>query len=335
MPEQKSSIDSRITIDVYVDEQGMLDSMPEEVRIGLSASPKRLAPKYFYDKDGSILFEEIMNLPEYYPTRAERDLLKEVSAELMANLRPQQIVELGSGSSYKTRQLFNVPAAHEYLETYVPFDISDSIVREAANQLVVEYPYLTVHGIIGDFGRHLSRIPAATGPRLVLFLGGTIGNMDPEDRVSFLRQVRELLGANDRLLIGMDLVKDVGIIEAAYNDSRGVTAAFNRNMLYFLNRTLNANFQPDAFEHRSFFNKIESRIEMHLVPQSPQVVNLAGLGMSVTFTREDFLWTESSYKFTEETINHMLHDADLSLKHFYTNQDPDRLFGLALVQRLG
>jgi L-histidine N-alpha-methyltransferase len=331
MPQQTTPIADRLKIDVYLDEKGMLDSMPEEVRAGLSASPKRLAPKYFYDEAGSILFEKITELPEYYPTRAEGDLLQKISADLMSSLRPQQIVELGSGSSYKTRQLLRSATAPEYLETYVPFDVSESIVREAADQLVVEYPYLTVHGVIGDFSKDLGYIPAATGPRLVLFLGGTIGNMDPEERVSFLRQVSGLLGPADRLLIGMDLVKDVSIIEAAYNDDAGVTAAFNRNMLHFLNRTLDADFHPEAFEHRCFFNEAESRIEMHLVPRSPQIVTITGLGMTVTFTPEDSLWTECSYKFTEGNLKPMLADAGLSLEHFYTNEDPERLFGLALV----
>lgn len=321
----------RLKIDVYVDENGMLESMPEEVRVGLTASPKRLAPKYFYDEAGSLLFEKITELPEYYPTRAERDLLQEISTELMAELRPQQVVELGSGSSYKTRQLLSAPSAPEHLETYVPFDVSESIVQEAAEELVVEYPYLSVHGVIGDFGRHLAQIPAATGRRLVLFLGGTIGNLDPIERVVFLRQVSESLGPEDRLLIGMDLVKDVSTIEAAYNDSAGVTAAFNRNMLHFLNRSLSGDFNPEAFEHRCFFNQTESRIEMHLVPKTPQIVTLADLDMSVTFTPDDSLWTECSYKFTEDSLTKMLTDSGLSLEHFYTNDDPTRLFGLALV----
>jgi L-histidine N-alpha-methyltransferase len=309
----------------------MLESMPEEVRSGLTASPKRLAPKYFYDKAGSLLFERITELPEYYQTRAERDLLQEIAAELMADLRPQQIVELGSGSSYKTRQLLSAPSAPEHLKTYVPFDVSESIVQEASQALVVEYPYLAVHGVIGDFGRHLGHIPSSTGPRLVLFLGGTIGNLDPQERIEFLRQVNELLGPDDRLLIGMDLVKDVSIIEAAYNDSAGVTAAFNRNMLHFLNRTLNGDFEPDAFEHYCFFNQAESRIEMHLVPKTTQVVTLRELGMAVTFTPDESLWTECSYKFTENSLNEMLANAGLALQRFYTNEDPERLFGLALV----
>jgi L-histidine N-alpha-methyltransferase len=321
----------RILIDVHVDANGMLEGMPEEVRAGLTASPKRLAPKYFYDEAGSLLFEKITEQPEYYPTRAERDLLQDISGELMAELRPQQIVELGSGSSYKTRQLLGAPSAPDHLETYVPFDVSESIVKEASDELVVEYPYLSIHGVIGDFGLHLGHIPAASGRRLVLFLGGTIGNLDPVERVAFLRQVSELLGPEDRLLIGMDLVKDVSTIEAAYNDSAGVTAAFNRNMLHFLNRSLNGDFNADAFEHYCFFNQAESRIEMHLVPNTPQIVTFTDLDLSVTFTPEDSLWTECSYKFTEESLTQMLADAGLSLEHFYTNDDPARLFGLALV----
>ena len=331
MTHQPARTAHRIQIDVFVDENGMLQSMPDEVRSGLTASPKRLPPKYFYDEAGSLLFEQITELPEYYQTRAERDLLQEISAELMAELRPQQIVELGSGSSYKTRQLLGAPSAPEYLETYVPFDVSESIVRETAEELIVEYPYLAVHGVIGDFGHHLGHIPPATGRRLVLFLGGTIGNLDPEERVAFLHQVSELLGPEDRLLIGMDLVKDVPIIEAAYNDSAGVTAAFNRNMLHLLNRSLSADFQPEAFEHYSFFNEAESRIEMHLVPRTTQVVTLRQLEMSVTFAPEESLWTECSYKFTEDSLNEMLADAGLALQRFYTNEDPERLFGLALV----
>jgi L-histidine Nalpha-methyltransferase len=321
----------RLKIDVHMDESGILGTMPEEVRIGLSGTPKRLPPKFFYDEAGSILFEQITELPEYYPTRAERDLLQEISAELMADLRPQQVVELGSGSSYKTRQLLSAPSAPDHLETYVPFDVSETIVQEASQELVVEYPFLSIHGVIGDFNKHLGHIPETAGRRLVLFLGGTIGNLDPAERVAFLRDVAELLGPGDRLLIGMDLVKAPHIIEAAYNDSAGVTAAFNRNMLHFLNRSLDGDFQPDAFEHHSFFNQEESRIEMHLVPRTPQIVTIGGLDMSITFTPEDSLWTECSYKFTEKSLGEMLADAGLALERFYTNDDPDRLFGLALV----
>lgn len=329
---QSTRMTDRIRIDVFVNENGILESMPEEIRFGLTASPKRLPPKYFYDEAGSLLFEQITNLPEYYQTRAERDILGSMATDLMANLRPQQIVELGSGSSYKTRQLLSADSAPEFLETYVPFDVSESMVREVAEQLIVEYPYLSIHGIVGDFGRHLGHIPPASGPRLILFLGGTIGNLEPDERILFLQQISEQMGPKDRLLIGMDLIKDVSVIEAAYNDSARVTAAFNRNMLHFLNRTLSANFQPEAFEHQSFFNEPASRIEMHLVSKAEQVVTLAKLGLSVTFHAEESLWTECSYKFTEGSINEMLAESGLSLQQFYTNEDPERLFGLALVR---
>ena len=321
----------RFWIDVYLDEAGMLGSMADEVRAGLTSTPMRLSPKYFYDYAGSVLFERITGLPEYYPTRAERDLLAEVADGLMAELRPEQVVELGSGSSTKTRLLLGAESAHQYLRTYVPFDVSRGIVEEAAQELLAEFPYLSVHGVIGDFGQHLDRIPPTTGRRLVLFLGGTIGNFAPAEREAFLCQVAAILGPEDRLLIGMDLVKDPSIIEAAYNDSQGVTAQFNRNMLRVLNNGVGADFNPDAFGHRAFYNRHESRIEMHLVPKVPQIVTLRGLGMSVTISPNESLWTESSYKFTEESIVEMLEGAGLRLDRFYTNDDPTRLFGLALA----
>jgi L-histidine N-alpha-methyltransferase len=324
------SID-RLEIDVYVDEHGMLESMADDVRKGLSAEPRRLSPKYFYDDAGSELFEQITDLPEYYPTRAERALLEETADELMGTMRPQQIVELGSGSSAKTRVLLGVQSAPEYLTEYVPFDVSRGIVEEAAAGLLADFPYLSIHGVIGDFGHHLEKIPAATGKRLVLFLGGTIGNLDPTERTAFLSSVAELLGPEDRLLIGLDLVKDPATIEAAYNDSAGVTAAFNRNMLNVLNRGLSADFNPDAFQHHAFFNQDESRIEMHLVPKAPQMVSIRDLGMTITIDPSETIWTECSYKFTEESLRGMLADAGMQLDRFYTNDEPNELFGLVLA----
>lgn len=321
----------RVTIDAYVDESGMLDSMAEEVKAGLMATPKRLSPKYFYDYAGSILFERITELPEYYPTRAERDLLAGIGNRLMESLHPVQLVELGSGSSSKTRVLLAAPSTPNHLETYVPFDVSRGIVEDAAKSLVQEFPHLSIHGVIGDFGRHLDRIPPADGPRLVLFLGGTIGNFDPGERDAFLKDVVAILRPDDRLLIGMDLIKSTEIIEAAYNDSTGVTAEFNRNMLRVLNNGVGADFDPSAFRHRAFFNKAESRIEMHLIPSTTQTVSLASLGMTITITPDESLWTECSYKFDERMVSDMLNSAGMRLDHFYTNDDPERLFGLALA----
>ena len=331
MPQRTPRRTARLTIDAYVDEGGMLDSMAEDVRLGLTAEPKRLSPKYFYDDAGSELFEQITCLPEYYPTRAERALLEEFADELMRTVRPQQIVELGSGSSVKTRVLLGVSSAPEYLTQYVPFDVSRGIVEEAAERLLPDFPFLSIHGVIGDFGHHLSKIPAATGKRLILFLGGTIGNLDPDERTAFLTQVAGMLGPEDRLLIGLDLVKDPATIEAAYNDSAGVTAAFNRNMLRHLNRELTANFAPDAFQHRAFFNKEESRIEMHLVPSDTQVVSIGVLGITIKVDSSETIWTESSYKFTKESLHRMLIDAGMQLDRFYTNDEPDELFAVVLA----
>ena len=321
---------ARLTIDV-VDGGGASGTMAEDVLAGLTAERKQLPPKYFYDDAGSRLFEQITELPEYYPTRAERELLEETADGLMADLRPVEIVELGAGSSAKTRRLLSAPTAHEHLRRFVPMDVSREIVESSALGLLRDYPYLSVHGVIGDFERHLGRIPQALGRRLVLFLGGTIGNLHPPERTAFLTGVRGLLGPGDRVLIGLDLVKDVPTMEAAYNDAAGVTAAFNRNMLWAINRELGANFDPDAFAHRAFFNAEESRIEMHLVPSVAQEVSAPDIPLSVTIRPTETIWTESSYKFTVASIEEMLTGAGLRLEHCYTNEHPDRRFALALA----
>jgi L-histidine N-alpha-methyltransferase len=323
--------ESRLKVDVHLNGDGMLDSMAEDVREGLTAKQKRLPPKYFYDEAGSLLFEQITGLPEYYPTRAERELLGTVADDLMEKFLPHEIVELGSGSSSKTRLLLRARSARGHLVRYIPFDVSEAIVRSTADDLLHEFDFLRVHGVIGDFQRHLPLVPQPEGRRLVLFLGGTIGNFDPAERVEFLSQVRDLLAEGDRLLIGMDLLKDTATIEAAYNDSAGVTAAFNRNMLNVINRGLLADFEPEAFEHRAFFNAAESRIEMHLVPHGPQLVSIRNLGITITIEPPETIWTESSYKFDRRSAEEMLTDAGLTLERFYTNERPDQLFGLALA----
>jgi L-histidine N-alpha-methyltransferase len=330
----ETDLNNRLAIDVYLNNNGFLDTMAEDVRQGLSEDQKRLSPKYFYDAVGSDLFEQITDLPEYYPTRAERDLLLEIAADLMAEIRPTEIVELGSGSSAKTRALFDAPSTASHLSRYVPFDISESTVRSTANNLLSEYPFLNIHGVIGDFEHHLSKIPAPNGRRLLLFLGGTIGNLDRDQRIAFLSDVRSLLRPEDRLLIGLDLVKDIKTIESAYNDAAGITAEFNRNMLKVINKGLVADFQPEAFQHRAFFNVEESRIEMHLVPDGLQRISISELGMTFTVQPGETIWTESSYKFTEEAVEEMLTSAGLVLEHFYANEQPNRRFGLILARPL-
>ncbi len=325
----------RLLVDVHLNGDGILDTMAEDVRRGLSAPQKWLSPKYFYDDRGSDLFERITELPEYYPTRAERSLLEGIVDELMADLRPTEIVELGSGSSSKTRIFLDAATTADHLRRYIPFDVSEGIVRASAQALLDDYHYLSVHGVIGDFERHLSRVPPSSGPRLVLFLGGTIGNLDPVARTAFLSNLNGLLSQDDHLLVGVDLVKDIGTIEAAYNDSAGVTAAFNRNVLAAINRSLYANFEPDSFEHRAFFNEEESRIEMHLVAATPQTVVIPHIEMTLTLAPSETIWTESSYKFTDESIKQMLDSSGLLFERLYTNDDPDSLFGLVLARPSG
>ena len=328
--EAEQAVD-RLQIDVYVNDDGMLETMADEVREGLMSSPKQLSPKYFYDATGSQLFEQITELPEYYPTRAEGELLADIAAEVMESVQPLQLVELGSGSSTKTRLLLDTPAAQRSLREYVPFDVSKAIVDESAVNLLHDYASISIHGVVGDFFRHLSCIPATRGPRLVLFLGGTIGNLYPAERVGFLQQVKDLLGPEDKLLIGVDLLKDRDVLEAAYNDAAGVTAAFNKNMLSVLNRGLDADFDADAFDHLAFFNPEESRIEMHLVPRSPQEIHVRKIGLQLSISPPENLWTESSHKFTEPTIAAMLTEAGLRIDRFFTNDRPDEAFGLVLV----
>jgi L-histidine N-alpha-methyltransferase len=320
----------RFHVDVHLNNSGVLHTMADEVRAGLTAMPKFLSPKYFYNEIGSQLFEQITNLPEYYPTRMERSLLADIADELMSTVQPQDLVELGSGSSTKTRLLLNAPTTPEYLELYIPFDVSASIVNEAAEDLLEYYPFLSIHGVVGDFGQHLERIPEPQGRRLVLFLGSTIGNMHHEERVTFLRSLHSIMGDDGSLLLGVDLVKDVNVLEAAYNDAQGVTAKFNLNILNVLNQGLHADFQPNAFKHRAFFNEPESRIEMHLVTESPQDVTIKDLGLTLHMEQGESIWTESSYKFTQDSTAEMLVAAGLKLVDWYT--DKACLFGLALAK---
>ncbi|MEX2431231.1 MAG: L-histidine N(alpha)-methyltransferase [Dehalococcoidia bacterium] len=323
----------RLRVDVYLNGNGVLDSLAEDVRQGLTASPKKLSPKYLYDDLGSDLFERITAQPEYYPTRAERALLEKLADRLVEELAPREIVELGSGSSAKTRVLLGAQGAKDHLRIYFPFDVSEGIVRTTALDLLRDFPFLHIHGIIGDFEKHMPLLPDSEGNRLVLFLGGTIGNLDPDARVAFLRNTGALLGPDDHLLIGLDLVKDKAIIEAAYNDRAGVTAAFNKNILSIMNRTLGADFEPDAFRHHAYFNERDSRIEMHLVAEARQDVQIPGIGLLVRIEAGESIWTESSYKFTRESLSDSLSAAGLRLVELYTNEDPEQLFGLALAAR--
>ena len=315
-------------IDVHLGEHGLLDSIADDVRRGLSAPQKFLLPKFFYDETGSNLFEQITELPEYYPTRTELSILNDIAADLIKRVSPHDLVELGSGSSTKTRGLLDIGYSM-VLARYIPFDVSQTIVESACEDLQRRYPNLALHGVIGDFERHLGLIPPAEGRRLVLFIGSTIGNLEPPERLELLTGIRKLLSPGDFLLLGMDMVKDITVLEAAYNDAAGVTAAFNLNMLNVINNALQADFNVEEFRHHAHYNHELDRIEMHLYARSDQSIHITDLDMTVEVGKGESIWTESSHKFTRETAMSMIHEAGMSLDTWYT--DPLDYYGLALI----
>jgi L-histidine N-alpha-methyltransferase len=317
-------------IDVHVGE-GTERRLADDVLDGLTKPFKEIPPKHFYDSRGSDLFERICELPEYYPTRTEMAILSERALEIVATAgAPGELVELGSGSTLKARMLLD---AMESPERYVPVDVSERMVREAADELVDDYPGLDVHGVVGDFERHLGEVPPPDGGgRLVALLGGTIGNFPPGSRRRLLRDIRGMLGSGDSFLLGTDLVKDPAIIEAAYNDAAGITAEFNRNVLHVINRELGGDFDPDAFEHVAFYDRRREWVEMRLRARRACTAFVADLNLQVEFAAGEELRTEISAKFTPQRLEHDFAAAGLELERLLT--DPDGLFALSLAQPL-
>ena len=322
----------QIAIDVHLPEGGPLAGLAVDARMGLSAPFKELPPKYFYDERGSILFEEITRLPEYYPTRAERAILDRHGEEIVAAAEPSTLMELGSGSAAKTRCLLDAMRDAGSLEAYVPVDISEEITRHTAGQLVEEYPGLRVHGVICDYETHLERVPREPGG-LIAFLGGTIGNFQPQIRRSFLARIASLMYPEDRFLLGTDLVKDRDRLEAAYNDSAGVTAEFNKNVLQVLNRELGADFDPAAFVHLAFWDELNSWIDIRLRSLARQTVTIPTLGMEVEFADGEEMRTEISAKFTRDQLEAVYREVGLEIVDWWT--DPEDLFALSLARRAG
>jgi L-histidine Nalpha-methyltransferase len=307
-------------------------SLANDVLDGLTRPFKEIPAKHFYDARGSDLFEQICELPEYYPTRAERAILLARADGIIRRTAAGELVELGSGSAEKARILLAAMSRAGTLRRYVPLDVSESALEAASQELLDEFDELTVHGVIGDFERHLGHVPEADGaPRIVALLGGTIGNFLPGTRRRLLREIGRLLGPRDRLLLGTDLVKDPAVIEAAYDDSAGVTAEFNRNVLHVINRELDADFSPEAFEHVAFFDRKHEWIEMRLRSQRPCSVLVGDLGLRVDFAAGEELRTEISAKFTRARVEEDFHAAGLELDAWYT--DPDELFALSLAAR--
>jgi L-histidine N-alpha-methyltransferase len=308
-------------------------AMARDVRIGLSMEPKELSPKYFYDERGSQLFEQITELDEYYPTRAERSILIERSGEIVAAAgEPATLVELGSGSATKTRHLLSAMSAAGCLDTYVPVDISEEITHETADSLVGEYPGLAIRGLVCDFERDLERIPDSDGGRLIVFLGGTVGNLYPDARREFLVRIAAMLGPDDRLLLGTDLVKEPARLEAAYDDAKGITSEFNKNVLTVLNRELGADFDLETFEHVARYDVEEARMDIRLRSLTDQSVRLDQLEMDVAFAAGEEMRTEISSKFTRERLDAVYGEAGLALTGWFTDSAGD--YALSLAQRV-
>jgi len=319
--------ESTITIDSYLHE-GQERSLADDVLDGLTRPFKELPPKHFYDARGAELFDQICELPEYYPTRTERSILKAAAEQLASATLAEELVELGSGTAAKTRVLLDALHRAGTLKLYIPVDVTESMVRDCAQELTEEFPGLRVHGVIGDFERHLDRVPEAEGARVVVFLGGTIGNFPPGSRRRFLREIAKLLGPEDHLLMGTDLVKDPKVLTQAYDDAQGVTAEFNRNLLRVLNRELQADFDPEDFEHVALFNREHEWIEMRLRARRAHTNTVRDLGLSVRFEEGEEMRTEISAKFTQERVEDDLAAAGLEIVSWLT--DPEQLFALTL-----
>jgi len=319
---------SAVRVDVHLTDDEIDTALATDVRIGLTATPKELPPKWFYDDRGSELFDQITRLPEYYPTRAERSILDRYADDIAVATGADTLVELGSGTSEKTRLLLDALAGSGTLTRFVPFDVSEQTLRDAATSIADEY-HVEVHAVVGDFERHLDRIPTG-GRRMVAFLGGTIGNFLPDARTRFLRSIADGLGPDDSLLLGTDLVKDRGRLVAAYDDAAGVTAAFNKNVLLVVNQRLDADFDLDRFEHVARFDEQHEWIEMRLRTPEATTVAVRALDLAVEFAPGEEMRTEISAKFTRARVDQTMADAGLRVEHWWT--DPGGDFALSLCR---
>jgi L-histidine N-alpha-methyltransferase len=318
-----------VRIDVHLHGDDLANALAADVRGGLTATPKELPPKWFYDDRGSQLFDEITRLDEYYPTRAERAILEARAAEIARLTSADTLVELGSGTSEKTRLLLSALKDADTLKRFAPFDVSEQTLREAAAAVAQEYD-VAVHAVVGDFERHLDTLPGG-GARLVAFLGGTIGNLAPDARARFLSALAADLEPGDAFLLGTDLVKDTNRLVAAYDDSRGVTADFNRNVLRVVNRELGADFDVERFTHVARWNADEEWIEMWLRSEGAQRVTIPSLDLTVDFGSGEEMRTEISAKFRRERVERELAAAGLTLAEWWT--DPAGDFALSLSRR--
>ena len=317
-------------VDVHLDDAASRRTLLDECRAGLTSNPKWLLPKWFYDARGSDLFEKITYLPEYYPARCEREILAAHASDIARAANNTTLIELGSGVSEKTRALLDAMKAEGLLTRYVPFDVCEPVVRDVARVLSGDYPGMKIHGVVGDFELHKKHLPR-DGSRLISMLGGTIGNLGPDKRARFFSEVAGQMAPGDSFLLGTDLVKDIGRLEAAYNDAQGITGEFNRNVLLVLNRELNADFDADRFTHEAVYNTAEHRIEMLLVSDCDQTVHVRDLDLVLTFREGERMQTEISTKFTREMITRELGQVALSPEGWWTDARGD--YALSLWRR--
>ena len=302
--------------------------MVRDVHQGLSHKPKQLSPKYFYDERGSELFEEITQLPEYYLTRAERSLLESRIPEIISQAQPCSLVELGAGSASKTRIILDQMRSNGCAECYVPVDVSKDFLEATAIQLRADYADIRIMPVVSDITEPFS-LPPLAGPTLVAFLGSTIGNFPRQQAVSLLSHIARAMGSADRFLLGADLIKDAGVINRAYNDSRGVTAAFNLNILARLNRELGADFPVADYEHRAFYNDQQHRVEMHLIARTSHKVNIPTIG-EITVDAGESIRTELSYKYDRTILEDILCASGLVMEQWMPAEDGS--FALALAR---
>ena len=316
-----------IPIDRRLPDRFFEQSLRADAAAGLTATPKRLPPKWFYDERGSELFDKITMLDEYYPTRAEREILAAAAGEIAGQARSETLVELGSGTADKTRLLLDALRDGGTLARYVPVDVSESALVTAATRMLRRYPGLRVHAVLSDFTEQLG-LPDGGGRRLVVFLGGTIGNLLPAERAEFLARIRAGLRDGDALLLGTDLVKDPATLVAAYDDAAGVTAEFNKNILRVLNAELGADFDPDEFDHVAVWDAEREWIEMRLRSASDQTVRVPEIGLTVSFAAGEEMRTEISAKFRRDGVAAELAAAGLAMRSWWT--DPGQRFAVSL-----
>lgn len=324
-------MDDTVSAVRHVEPARRLPTLADDVRRHLLARPRSLPPKYFYDERGSVLFDRICDTPEYYPTRAEQALLESSAREIVSRARPDQLFELGSGTSRKTRVLLDACRDLGFRPDYWPLDVSEEILVQTAKGLRAEYPWMRVQVLVGDYSGGFTSLPPMPGRELALFLGGTVGNFSQAEAQGFLDELAGHLDEDDRLLIGFDRVKDPGVLEAAYNDARGLTAEFNLNILNVLNRELDADFDLSAFEHRAVYDAERQQIEMYLIARDEQTVRFRALGELLELDAGERILTEISRKFTRESLEALLAAGGFELEERF--DAPKEWYSLALARK--